>query len=230
MTGDRLSKAAVAEHAARLADDEGLEAVTIRRLAKDLGVTPMALYWHFKNKEELLLGVVDHLLGGVRSEAADGDPWQKRLRALVDTVVDVMRRHPALPDLMHAVDKTRTENFTRATNDCLALLSEAGFTLGEAFWVSQHLLTGVIGLVSGHPGPRPGTSPEEAAELRRQKRLMFECLPADRFPKMVEYAATFRDEPDVERYFTFNVDLLLAGVEATAAARARRQPDHPAAR
>src|SRR5690348_12640763 len=53
VAGEKLSKAAVAERALRLGDEEGVEAVTIRRLAQELGVTPMALYWHFKNKDDL---------------------------------------------------------------------------------------------------------------------------------------------------------------------------------
>src|SRR5215469_5319588 len=50
----RLSRAAVVERALALSDADGLEAVTIRRLATELGVSPMALYWHFRTKDELL--------------------------------------------------------------------------------------------------------------------------------------------------------------------------------
>ena len=52
----RLSKRAVVDRALELADTDGVEALTIRRLAQDLGVTPMALYWHFRSKEALLEG------------------------------------------------------------------------------------------------------------------------------------------------------------------------------
>src|SRR4028119_2254718 len=52
-----LTPQAVVEGALALADAEGLGAVTIRRLAKELGVTPMALYWHFRSKDELLEGM-----------------------------------------------------------------------------------------------------------------------------------------------------------------------------
>src|SRR5215510_15883666 len=79
---DRLSRATVAEHALKLADAEGLDSVTIRRLAQELGVTPMALYWHFKNKDELLLGIADHVLSGVSANRSADDPWQPQLRAM----------------------------------------------------------------------------------------------------------------------------------------------------
>ncbi|MFF0376354.1 TetR/AcrR family transcriptional regulator [Actinoplanes missouriensis] len=220
MTGDRLTKATVAECALRLADAEGVEAVTIRRLAKEQGVTPMALYWHFKNKDELLLGIVDHALATVRADPAAGDPWQKRLRTVFEAVVAVMREHPSLPTLLHAVDKTQTESFSRATNDTLALLSDAGFTVEEGYWIATHLLNAAMGLVAGEPGwCPPGMASEDAAEWRRQKRLRMSLLPADRFPMMIEYAASVGDVPDVDRYYAFCVDLIIAGVEAMAASR-----------
>ncbi|MDI6104277.1 TetR family transcriptional regulator [Actinoplanes sp. NEAU-A12] len=219
MTGDRLTRASVADRALRLADEEGLDAVTIRRLAKELGVTPMALYWHFKNKDELLLGVIDHVLSHVRADASAGDPWQKRLRTVVETVVGVMREHPSLPGLLQVVDKTQAESFSRATNDTLALLSDAGFTVEEGYWVATYLLNGAIGLVSGQPGCPPGTPAGEAGEWLRRKRVQLATLPADRFPMMIEYASSLRDEPDLDRYYAFSVDLLIAGVEAMAASR-----------
>lgn len=216
---EKLSKAAVAERALRLGDEEGLEAITIRRLAQALGVTPMALYWHFKNKDELLLGIVDHVLDGVRADRAATDPWPAQLRAMVVALVTVMREHPILADLMHSVEKDETASFSRATNDVLVLLTRAGFDVREAFWVGTYLLHGAIGLVAGQPDCPASVPPGEAAEWRRQKRLRMERLPADKYPMLVAFAATYNDDPDTERYFTFGIDLLMAGVEAFARSR-----------
>lgn len=216
---ERLSKATVAERALRLADEEGLDAITIRRLAKELGVTPMALYWHFKNKEELLMGVVDHVFSEVRADRSAGDPWQKQLRAIFETAIGVMRAHPCLPDLMHATDKTQTPSFTRATNDTLALLADAGFDVEEAYWIAMYLLNGAMGLVAGQPD-HPATVPaDQAEEWRRQKRVQMECLPADKFPMMIEFAKTYQRAPDVERYYAFGMDLLMSAVETMAVSR-----------
>jgi AcrR family transcriptional regulator len=179
----------------------------------------MALYWHFKNKDELLLGLVDHVLSGVRADRAAGDPWQHQLRKVFEAVVGVMRAHRFLPDLLHSVDKTRTESFTRATNDTLTLLSDAGFTLDEGYWIATYLLNAAIGLVGGQPDCPASVPAAQAPEWRRQKRIQFESLPADRYPKLVEFSATYRDEPDLDRYYAFSVDLVIAGVEAMAAAK-----------
>jgi len=214
---EKLSKAAVAERALRLGDEEGVEAVTVRRLAQELGVTPMALYWHFKNKDELLLGIVDHAMSAVRADRAAADPWPVQLRAMVTALVGVMRQHPSLPALMHAVDKSLGESFTRATNDALALLTAAGFGVEDAYWVAMHLLNSAIGLAQAQPDC-PATVPaEQATEWRRQKRLAMERLPADKYPLVVEFAATYSRPLDTERYYAFGIDLIMSGVEATAA-------------
>lgn len=214
VAAERLSKAAVAEAALRLGDAEGLEAVTIRRLAQDLGVTPMALYWHFKNKDELFLGVVDHALTDVRADRSASDPWPKQLRAMVESLVDAMRRHPILPDLLHHSDKARATSFNRATEDVLALLTRAGFTVQEGFWIGSYLLHGVIGLVHAQL-EKPSQLPAgQVPEWRRQRRIELECLPVDQFPLLVQIGATYAEEPDIERYYAFGVELLMSGVEA----------------
>jgi AcrR family transcriptional regulator len=211
---EKLSRAAVAEHALKLADAEGVDAVTVRRLAQDLGVTPMALYWHFKNKDELLLGIVDHALTGVKATRDPADPWQRQLRAMVESLVGVMRQHPSLTDLLQAVDKQRTASFIRATNDALDLLSRGGFSLEEGHWVSSYLMNGCIGLVAVQPGCPATMTPAQATEWRRQKRLELEKLPRDEYPMLVAYAATLEPEPDADRYFQFGIDLLMGAVTA----------------
>jgi TetR/AcrR family tetracycline transcriptional repressor len=219
VAGEKLSKAAVAERALRLGDEAGVEAVTIRRLAQELGVTPMALYWHFKNKDELLQGVVDHALTGVRADRAAGDPWQKQLRAMVERLVAVMRTHPVLPDLLFSIQKDTVLSFNRAADDALALLREAGFSVQEGWWISTYLLHGAIGLVRAQPDCPSNIPPEQAGEWRRQRRLTIERLPADEFPMLVAFAGTYAEPQDTEAFYTFGVNLLMAGVEAAAQRR-----------
>jgi AcrR family transcriptional regulator len=217
VANDRLSRATVAEHALKLADTEGLDSVTIRRLAQELGVTPMALYWHFKNKDELLLGITDHVMAGVKATRDPADPWLPQLRAMIEALVTVMRGHPSLPALLQAVDKQEAASFTRATNDALELLTRAGFGLDESYWIASYLLHGSIGLVSAQPGCPAVMTPPQAAEWRRQKRLAMEKLPPDEYPMVVAFARTLEREPDIEQYYRFGIDLLMAGVEAVAA-------------
>ncbi len=216
----RLTKAAVVQQALALADAEGPEALTIRRLADQLGVTPMAIYWHFRNKDQLVTAVADHVMGEVAPDRDLDAPWQDQLRAMVEALVRVVRAHPSGPVLLAAADKTQVETFNRATDVALGFLGQAGFTLEEGFQIAKYLLHATIGLVEREPGRLPGMSPDQAAECLRQNRLELEALPVDRFPRLVEYAASVPDAPDLDGYYAFGVDLMMAGVEALAARRA----------
>src|SRR4051794_6147278 len=86
-----LSRDAIVERALTLMDAEGADAITIRRIAQEFGVTPMALYWHVANKEELLAAMGDALLAGVRPPPATG-PWHVQLRRVVDVLITELSR------------------------------------------------------------------------------------------------------------------------------------------
>ncbi|GIH16982.1 TetR/AcrR family transcriptional regulator [Rugosimonospora africana] len=217
MANERLTRQTVAECALRLADSEGLEAVTIRRLAQELGVSPMAPYWHFKNKDELLLGMTDHALAPLPpiGEATDG--WQRQLRGMIETVIGIMREHPSLAALLQNIDAKKAASFARATNDTLELLARAGLGLQESYWVAMQLLQGITGLIATRPEHHASVTPEQAAESRRQARLTMEALSPCEYPMVVAYARTLEEEPDPERYYAFGVDLIMGGIEAIAA-------------
>src|SRR5215472_7006529 len=81
----RLSKAAVVGRAIALADAEGLEALTIRRLSRGLGVTPMALYWHFRTKDDLLDALADQIWNEIDTDVEAGAAWSAQLRTLLES-------------------------------------------------------------------------------------------------------------------------------------------------
>src|ERR1700752_2817334 len=91
----RLSKRAGVDRALKLADADGLEALTIRKLAQDLGVTPMALYWHFRSKEDLLEGMAEQVWGELDVNVDPDAPWWAQLQGLLESLVSVLRAHSA---------------------------------------------------------------------------------------------------------------------------------------
>src|SRR3954468_9816449 len=100
-TKERLRRDDVTGRALALADAEGIDAVTIRRLAADLGVTPMALYWHFQDKERLLDGVAELVLAQVTlPAAAEPRPWDERLREGFDDRLAGLAAHPSVVDVV----------------------------------------------------------------------------------------------------------------------------------
>lgn len=211
-----LTPETVVEGALALADAEGLEAVTIRRLTRDLGVTPMALYWHFRSKDELLEGMAASIFEEIDLSVDASATWQEQLRALLGSMVDVLRAHPSTAILL----STRTvssEDSLRATEVALDILGRGGFSPAQATQIARHALSTVTNLVSGEPGVVVREESGELVDIRRRARLFLESLPPERYPRLVEAAAPLSEGVDPDTYFAFGLDLLLAGIEAMAA-------------
>jgi TetR/AcrR family tetracycline transcriptional repressor len=215
-TRGALTRRTVVEGALALADAEGLEAVTIRRLAKKLGVTPMALYWHFRNKDELLDGMAASILEEVDLSVDGSAGWQEQLRALLGSLVEVLRAHPSSAILL-STRTVSTEGGLRATEVVLDILRRGGFSPAEATQIARHAVSDVANLVSGEPGVVVREEAGDLKDARRRARLFLESLPPERYPRLVEAAAPLSEGVDPDAYFAFGLDLLLAGIEAMAA-------------
>jgi TetR/AcrR family tetracycline transcriptional repressor len=213
----KLSKAAVVERALSLADELGLEALTIRRLAQELGVTPMALYWHFRSKEELLAGLGDRVWADIDTDVDPAADWPAQLRGLLDSLVQMLREHPSASQLLLAGEKLHGEASIAATETALAILRRAGFGPEQASEIARGALWAGLTLVMSEPGFDPAGTPEERTELMRQSRIRLAMLPPDRFPCVVEAAGplTACDDPDF--HYQFGIDLFIAGVVAVSA-------------
>src|ERR1700691_926417 len=128
---ERLSPDTIVDGAIALADAEGIDAVTIRRLAQDHEVTPMALYWHFKDKGELLDGIAERLFAGVRLPAPSRRPWPEQLRSILDALLDALRPHPQVGGLISDRVLSSEAGLTLAERT-LALLRHAGLSVERA--------------------------------------------------------------------------------------------------
>jgi TetR/AcrR family tetracycline transcriptional repressor len=212
----RLSKKTVVDRGLALADADGLDKLTIRRLAQDLGVTPMALYWHFRSKEDLLLGLADQVWSEIDIELDPAQPWSRRLRTMLESLIAALRAHPSAGQLLLETEK-QSEAFLRATEVTLEVLRGAGFDPLYATEIARDTLFTGLMLVNSEPGAKPGTSPEELKELLRRNRVRMAMLPVDRYPRVVECAEPLTSCDDPEFHYRFGTDLFIAGVEAMAA-------------
>lgn len=212
----RLSRSAVVDRALALADGEGVDALTIRRLAQELGVTPMALYWHFRNKEELIAGLAGRIWGEVKSDVDPAAGWPRKLRSLLESLIDVLRAHPSASALLLGADKLGPA-YWQVTEVTLDVLRSAGFDAVHASEIARSALWTGLMLVMSEPGFDPGLTEAERAEHIRHKQVELASLPPERYPRLVEAAVPLTacdDEPVF--HYQFGVDLFIAGVQAMA--------------
>ena len=212
----RLSKSAVVDRALKLADSDGLDALTIRKLAQDLGVTPMALYWHFRSKDELLDAVAEHVWSKIDVNVDDSLPWPDQLRGLLQSLVAVLRAHPSGSRLLSEYEK-QNDSALRASEVTLEVLRGAGFGPRDASEVAHNTLWTGLMLVLSEPGFDPGLPADERVELQRTRRLTLAMLPPAKFPRLVECAEPMTDCRNPEFHYRFGIDLFIAGVKAMAA-------------
>jgi AcrR family transcriptional regulator len=212
----RLTRSAVVDCALQLADAEGIDALTIRRLATELGVTPMALYWHFRNKEELIAGLVDRIWSEIRSDVDPAAAWPRQLRGLLESLIDVLRAHPCAPGLLMGSDMLIPAGM-QAIEVALEVLHAAGFDARHASEIARSGMWAGLTLVMSEPGFDPGTTEAERAELQRRKQVELASLPPQRYPRLVEAAVPLTTcTGDPVFHYRFGVDLFIAGVRAMA--------------
>jgi AcrR family transcriptional regulator len=150
------------DRALKLADTDGLDALTIRKLAQDLGVTPMALYWHFRSKDDLLEGMAEQVWGEIDVHVDPSVPWWTQLQGGLESLIRVLRAHPSAPQLLLEHEK-RNEAALRATEAALEILLGAGFDPVHAAEIARSTLWTGITLVMSEAGYHPELSDEERA-------------------------------------------------------------------
>ena len=202
-----------------LADEEGLPALTLRRVARELGVTPMALYRYVASKDDLLDGVGDEVLGLIELPSA-GSSWQEQLRAVACSYRALLTRHPAALELV----MTRTlvtPNALRVADGVLGILRRAGFDIEDAAAIYGQVARSLLALVFVETSARRQREGVGAEERARDVRLRLEALPVDEFEHVVAAAPHLGAPADWNRSFERGLDLLIGGVEALLAKERR---------
>jgi TetR/AcrR family transcriptional regulator, tetracycline repressor protein len=216
----RLTRTAVVDRALALADASGLEALTIRKLATELGVTPMALYWHFRGKDELLEGLAERVWSEIDISVDPAAAWPDQLRGLLESLLAVLRAHPAASELlMRKHTLSVGEPAQRATEVALEILRSAGFSPADASAIAMSALWSGIMLVMSEPGAE-SLDEDERAEMQRKKQVTLATLPPAKFPRLVECAVPLTNCDDPAGHYEFGVEMFMAGVTALAAKRA----------
>ncbi|HEV7205528.1 MAG TPA: TetR family transcriptional regulator [Jatrophihabitans sp.] len=204
-----LSRDAIVDRALAIADAEGIAAITVRRIAKEFGVTPMALYWHVANKDELFAAMGDRFFDGLELPV-EGE-WSERLRVVTDRLVAALRRHPGSAHL--ALTRVLACPAGRDLSEpTFAMLRAAGFSVRQTADIARTAIQTAMMLVTQEAGAEVGVGAECREEVAAEKRRAIKSLPAARYPTLVECADTLTETDDHEEYYRFGVDLYISGV------------------
>jgi AcrR family transcriptional regulator len=211
-----LTRREVAQTAVQIGDRERLEAASFRRLAADLGVTPMAVHHHVSDRDGLHTEMLAALMGDfdVFAGIDPGLPWTERLRAALLSIHAFNRRHPVLAELL-LTSAPRPPAVFRTTERLIGLLLEAGFPPRTAVEVARIVIHQQEGLLLLEAGSARAAHASDAAARQAELRLLE--LPAGEFPQVVAFAHQI-SRLELDQWRDMATDITVRGLTALLAA------------
>ena len=208
----RLSRARVLEAAVALADKIGLEAFSMRGLAQELGVVPMALYKHFGNKDELLDAMVDIVFDEMQFPAA-GEDWSSTLRRRAITAREALKRHSWAIGLMESRHPGPAN--LRHHNATMGCLREAGFSFETAIHAYSVQDAYIYGFAQQEKTLGLQTPSDAGAAAQRRAQAIGAL---DDYPYLAEIATKLPESGyDNAVEFAWGLDLILDGLAGVVA-------------
>lgn len=207
----RLSRERITRAAVALLDAEGVEGLSMRRLAARLNAGTMSLYEYVGSREDVLDLAVDAVIAEIDLDVADGASWRESLSRQVTRSRDVMRRHRWLPALMATRPLLGPHALTHAEL-IYALLGKAGLA-GPRLTAAVGALTYYVQGYAAAENTWRRTVPDPAAEaeLRHQAQQYLSRRQAE-YPTLARHADLEND--DFDDSFRLGLDTVLDGIEA----------------
>jgi AcrR family transcriptional regulator len=206
-----LSREAILRAAVQLADEAGVEGLSMRKLADGFGATAMALYRHVANKDDLLDGMVDLVFGEVQVPRDTG--WRAAMRQRAVSMREALRRHPWAVDLMEA-RQPGPANLRYHNTGLACLREEAGLPIRDAIDAYNLMDSYIYGFAL-----QEKTLPSDiAAEARARHEALASADPAlaAHFPYLIEVVNELAASGyDYTEQFQRGLDVILDGIEQT---------------
>jgi AcrR family transcriptional regulator len=205
VTRERALRAAMA-----VADAEGLAALTMRRLAQEVGVEAMSLYHHVANKDDILDGMVDLVFTEIELPA-DGDEWKPAMRARAVSARAALMRHPWAIDIMNSriASGPATLRHHDAVIGCCLQAGMSAAMAGHSFSLIDSYLYGFVMQESALPF-------DETSDIPQILDEMYEPFPANEYPHLMRFTTEYIMKPGYKYgdEFEWGLDLVLDGLEA----------------
>ena len=202
-----LDRQRVVRAAVELTDEQGIDALTMRRLAQALGVEAMSLYNHVANKDDLLEGVADLVTAEFELPSFEAD-WKATLRRSATSAHEALLRHPWASSLIES-RPTMGPARMRYVNAIVGVLREAGFSLPQAAQAIMALDSHTYGFALQELSW--AFDPADAATVAA---TFAQAIPRAEYPylhELVGLAATADGQLSLD--FSFGLDLILDGLE-----------------
>lgn len=207
LSRDRVLQAAIA-----LADAEGIESLTMRRLARELGVEAMSLYHHVANKDDMLDGMVDIIFGEIGPPS--GTEWKEAMRQRAISARTVLSRHRWAIGLLDSRTSPGPATL-RHHNAVVGSLRRSGFSIPMAAHAYSLLDSYIYGFTLQEKS-LPFESPAEVAEMAE---VFLRTVSADEYPYLAEMTVEHVLKPgyDFTNEFETGLELILDGLERAVA-------------
>jgi AcrR family transcriptional regulator len=213
-----LNRERVLRAAIRLADEAGVESLTMRKLAKQLGVEAMSLYNHVANKDDILDGIVEIVFSEIERPPIGAD-WKTAMRQRAISTREALSRHRWAVGLMESRMRPGPANI-RLHDSVLGCLRQAGFSVEmavHAYSVQDSYIYGFALQENGFALQRNSLPADEASLAK----MMLRQLPANDYPYIAETVGGYVTKSGYEfaDEFEFGLDLILDGLEKLRATR-----------
>ena len=206
-----LSRARVLRGALAVADAGGLGSLTIRSLARELGVKPMSVYYHVANKDEILDGLVDIVFDEIELPVPGRD-WRSEIQRRAHSAREVLARHRWAIGLLESRTSPGPANL-RHHDTVLATLREGGFS-AEMTAHAYALIDSYVYGFALQESALPFEGPEAVGDVAGP---IMELMAEGEYPHLVEMATSYYLQPgyDFADEFRYGLDLILDGLERT---------------
>jgi AcrR family transcriptional regulator len=209
----------VVDAALAILQADGLEAVTMRRVAAALDTGAASLYVYLSGREGLLKAMLDRVISTIELEVPDPSNWWAQLHSLLERMHQALAAHPGIAAITLAASPT-TESVLRLIENLLGILLAGRFDPQDAAWACDIYVMLVMATAREDDVRRPpgrsdvGDRQEQVDELYKT----FAGLPPDQFPLLSAHAPQMVTGGGDER-FRFAIDVVLDGIRARAAQR-----------
>lgn len=205
-----LSRERVLRTALRLVDEGGLAALSMRKLAHELGVEVMSLYYHVKNKDEILTGILEMVFSEIEPPTIGRDPMQA-IRTSATARHDMLRRHPWVHDVTQSPERVTPAQLAYMEG-LLRTLREAGFSPRMTHHAYHILESHIVGSTLWEAGIAAAIPKGTLSDLAK---TVMERLPKQQFPYAHEHIQQHVGKlaKGDKSPFEFGLDLILDGLE-----------------